>query len=173
MKRYRLFILIILVGLCRSAFSEPVQLVSAKQLQVGCAIGLTKVVPKSVDVNVNSDIFDIAMTWQCGSEPPVAIDKFEAEGSGPEIVTVFYRKNQIVVLARWLSKSSAADFQGYFYQVTAYDLNRNSKNISFTKRNDITDAFGDGYDGVMDGKKVTFPYTNAQLVRRRLSELGF
>jgi hypothetical protein len=71
-----------------------------------------------------------------------------------------------------VQNSSGADFQGYFYQITAYNPNRNGKNISFVRRGDISNAFGDGYDGVMDGKKVTFPYTNAQLVRRRLSEFG-
>jgi len=36
----------------------------------------------------------------------------------------------------------------------------------------ITKAFGDGYDGALNEKRVTFPYKNAASIGARLAALG-
>ena len=46
------------------------------------------------------------------------------------------------------------------------DVQRAKTTISITK------AFGDGYDGVLNGKHVAFPCKNAASIRARLAALG-
>ena len=112
------------------------------------------------------------LLWKCRGAATVEIGRIEAEGTGPEIATVFYRPNEIVTLARWTSASAGANFEGDFYQVDAFRLERASGRTSFWSGPEIAKAFGDGYDGVLDGKRVTFPYKHAVAIRARLLEPG-
>ncbi|RDU97443.1 hypothetical protein DWV00_19755 [Trinickia dinghuensis] len=131
-----------------------------------------KAYPAGIDPNVNATVFDQQLFWKCNGAQAVPVGTIGAEGSGPEIVTVFYRANEIVVLARWTSGSAAADFQGDFYQVNAFRLEQANNQTTFRAVSAITKAFGDGYDGVLNGKRVTFPYKNAASIRARLAALG-
>ncbi|WP_429253767.1 hypothetical protein [Paraburkholderia sp. GAS333] len=145
---------------------------SANQIRPGCSVVVHKQYPSGVDPNVNSTVFDQQLLWKCEGAQIVKIGTIEAEGGGPEIVTVFYRLNEIVVLARWTSASAGADFQGDFYQVSAFRLEKVGNQTAFKALPAITKAFGDGYDGLLDGKRVTFPYKNAASIRVRLAALG-
>ena len=145
---------------------------SAKQIRAGCSVVMHKTYPSGIDRNVNATVFDERLFWKCTGAEAVPVGTIEAEGSGPEIVTVFYRRNEIVVLARWTSGSAAADFQGDFYEVKAFHLENANNQTTFRAVPAITKAFGDGYDGVLNGKRVTFPYKNAASIRARLAALG-
>jgi len=153
-------------------FAESDVSLSAKQIRPGCVVILHKAYPSDTDPNVNATVFDEKIFWKCDGAEAVPVGTIEAEGSGPEIVTVFYRPNEIVVLARWTSGSAGADFQGDFYQVSAFRLDQTNNRTTFRAVPAITKAFGDGYDGVLNGKRVTFPYKNAASIRARLAALG-
>ncbi|PMS14785.1 hypothetical protein C0Z18_30275 [Trinickia dabaoshanensis] len=145
---------------------------SAKQIRPGCSVVIHKAYPAGIDPNVNATVFDRQLSWKCNGAEVVPIGTIEAEGSGPEIVTVFYRQNEIIVLARWPSDSAGADFQGDFYRVDAFRLERTNNQTTFRAVPAITHAFGDGYDGVLNGKRMAFPYKNAASIRARLAALG-
>lgn len=145
---------------------------SAKQIRPGCSVVMHKIYPSGIDRNVNATVFDEQLFWKCTGAEAVPVGTIEAEGSGPEIVTVFYRRNEIVVLARWTSGSAAADFQGDFYEVKAFHLENANNQTTFQAVQAITKAFGDGYDGVLNGTRVTFRYKNAASIRARLAALG-
>lgn len=154
------------------AFADGDVTLPAKQIRPGCSVILHKEYPPGTDPNVNSAVFDEQLLWKCAGAPTVKVGTIEAEGGGPEIVTVFYRKREIIVLARWTSGSAGADFQGDFYQVSAFRLEEVGNQTTFKALPAITKAFGDGYDGVLNGKPVTFPYKNAASIRARLTALG-
>lgn len=153
-------------------FADGDMTLSAKQIRRGCSVVVHKEYPPGVDPNINSASFDLQLLWNCDGAPTVKIGTIEAEGGGPEIVTVFYRPSEVVVLARWRSISPSADFQDDFYQVSAFRLEEAGKQPMFRALPAFTKAFGDGYDGVLDGRRVTFPYKNAESVRARLRALG-
>ena len=168
-------LLVLAIGLSAFSgqiFAESDVSLSAKQIRPGCSVVMHKVYPSGIDPNVNADVFDQQLFWQCSGAEAVPVGTIGAEGSGPEIVTVFYRRNEILVLARWTSGSAEADFQGYFYQVNAFRLEQASNQTTFRTVAAITKAFGDGYDGVLNGKRVAFPYKNAASIRARLAALG-
>ncbi|WP_162878263.1 hypothetical protein [Trinickia diaoshuihuensis] len=173
MKRINLLVIAIFLSLFSGRiFAEDDVLLSAKQVRPGCSVILHKAYPSDIDPNVNATVFDEQLLWKCAGAETVPIGTIEAEGSGPKIVTVFYRSNEIVVLARWTSSSAGADFQGDFYQVSAFHLEQQNNRTTFRAVPAITKAFGDGYDGVLNGKRVTFPYKNAASIRARLMALG-
>ncbi len=154
-------------------FADGDVTLSAKQIRHGCSVVMHKEYPAGIDPNVNSAVFDQQLLWKCDGAPTVKIGTIEAEGGGPEIVTVFYRPNEIVVLARWSSASAGADFQGDFYQVNAYRLvDDTGDHTTFESVPAITKVFGDGYDGLLDGKRVTFHYKTAASIRAHLAALG-
>jgi hypothetical protein len=153
-------------------FAEADAILSAKQLRPGCFVVMHKSYSSSIDPNINANVFNLKFLWKCADAETIQIGEIGAEGAGPEIVTVFYRANEIVVLARWASGSAGADFEGDFYQVNAFRLKQVNGQAKFEREPKITKAFGDGYDGVLDGRRVTFPYKTARSIRARLSELG-
>ncbi|WP_186014494.1 hypothetical protein [Burkholderia gladioli] len=75
-------------------------------------------------------------------------------------------------MARWRSDAASADFHGDFYQVSAFRLEEVGKQARFKAVLAVTKAFGDGYDGLLDGRRVRFPYKNAASIRTRLRALG-
>ncbi|HKR39524.1 MAG TPA: hypothetical protein VJU59_07555 [Paraburkholderia sp.] len=168
----RLTLSILLSAFCSQSFADADVVLPAKQLRPGCFVELHKTYPSSVDPNVNANVFDLHLLWKCGDAEAIPIGEVDAEGTGPEIVTVFYRPNEIVMLARWASGSAGADFAGDLYQVNAFRLQQVNGQAKFERVPEITKAFGEGYDGVLNGKHVTFPYKNAAAIRARLAALG-
>jgi hypothetical protein len=120
-----------LASFCSHVFAQGDVTLSAKQLRPGYIVKLHKTYAPSVDANVNGNVFDMHIVWKCMDEQAADVETISAEGSGPEIVTVFYRMNEIVVLARWTSQSVAADFQGDFYEVNAYRLVEDADGTAF------------------------------------------
>lgn len=171
-KRILLSLAISMSMLCGRIFAESDVSLSAKPIRPGCSVEIHKAYPSGVEPNVNATVFDQQFVWKCNGAEAVPIGTIGAEGSGADIVTVFYRPNEIVVLARWTSSSAAADFQGDFYQVDAFRLELANNQTTFRVVPAISKAFGDGYDGVLNGKRVTFPYKNAASIRKRLVALG-
>ena len=163
---------IFLSVLSGQSFAEGDATLSADQVRHGCSIVLHKIYRSDVDSNVNAAVFDQQILWKCTGADAIPIGTIGAEGNGPEIVTIFYRANEIVVLARWTSGSAGATFQGEFYQVNAYRLEKAGNRTTFRAEPNITKAFGDGHDGMLDDKRVTFPYKNAAAIHARLKELG-
>ncbi len=153
-------------------FADGDVALSAKQIRSGCSVAIHKEYPSGVDPNISSAVFDQQPLWECDGAEAVTIGRIEAERGGSEIVTVFYRANEVVVLARWASASAGADFQGDFYQASAYRLEAVGNKTTFKAIPAITKVFGDGYDGLFDGKRVTFPYKDAASICARLAALG-
>lgn len=112
-------------------FADGDMTLSAKQIRLGCSVVVHKEYPSGVDPNINSTAFDQQLRWKRDGTPTVKIGTIEAQGGGPEIVTVFYRPNEILVLARWRSDAASADFHGDFYRVSAFHLEEVGKQATF------------------------------------------
>ncbi len=142
---------------------------SAATLRAGCTVVLH---PQPIDEPGTGGAFDMQLLWQCRSGAPVSIGTIGAEGGGPEIVTVFYRPDEIVTLARWESSSPVADFQGEFYEVDAFRLVQHGGATAFVPVPAIRRAFGDGEDGTRGNTRRVFRYKTAAAIRARLAALG-
>jgi hypothetical protein len=170
--RILLVLVICLLAFAGRAFADGDVSFSGRQIRPGCAVVMHKAYPSGIDPNVDATVFDQQLFWKCRGAEAVAVGTIGAEGSGPGIVTVFYRPKEIVILARWTSGAVGADFQGDIYQVNAFRLEQANDQTTFRAVPAITKAFGDGYDGTLNGKRVTFPYKSAASIRARLAALG-
>jgi len=84
------------------------QKIPAEQIQKGCDLDFYAVPDGSPSIGRPGHSIDLR--WACVDQPPRVIDNYEIEGGSPDIVTVFYRKRQdVIVLVRWSTNSQAAD----------------------------------------------------------------
>jgi hypothetical protein len=148
--------------------------ISASSLREGCKIAFPKDVKYSHSDPLSSGSFDIRVMWMCVGSTDVEIDRYEIEGGSPEIVTVlFWKRQKAVILVRWSTNSQASDFQGDYYKVYVYDYNKNLTKKSFIRRGDIDKRFGEGWDGVLNGKQIVYKYKDAQSIKSRLKKIGY
>ncbi|WP_158940298.1 hypothetical protein [Burkholderia sp. S171] len=148
--------------------------ISANDLRKGCSIFFQKDFKYSDSDPLSSNIFNIQASWMCVGSQQIAIDRYEIEGSSPEILTVLFWKHQrAVILVRWATSSQASDFQGDYYRVYVYDYRKNNVKKPFVGRNDIDKRFGEGWDGILNGKKILYRYKDAKSIRSRLNKIGY
>ncbi|WP_321951734.1 hypothetical protein [Paraburkholderia bannensis] len=84
---------------------------------------------------------------------------------------MFYTKNRdVIVLVRW--DESFQDSKATRYKVFAYRYAGDISDTPFVKMDRLFRNFGDGYDGILNGKRTDFPFKTAAAIRKRLAELG-
>ena len=110
-----------------------------------------------------------------GNGRSIFVAKYEPEGgSTPRIVSIFtngrYPRKLFVIVA-WKSDAPALNTGGSIYQVFAYDELIEVRNGTPHLHEDISlgKRFGIGFDGVREGKSVSYKYKSASAVRRQLS----
>lgn len=148
--------------------------IAGNDLRAGCKIVFPKDIKHSDSDPLSSGNFDIKVIWTCIGTHEITIDRYEIDGDSPEIVTVFFWKNQkTVILVKWSTNSQASDFQGDYYRVYVYDYKKNQGEKPFVSRNDIDKKFGEGWDGILNGRKVVYQYKDAKSIRSRLKKIGY
>jgi hypothetical protein len=174
---------IVITLLVFALFSNPViaqidealsSTISATQLSAGCKIYFQKNIKHSDNDSLSSAGFDILSKWMCIGSHEMTIDQYEINGSSPVILTVLFWKHQkAVILVRWSTNSRASDFQGDYYKVYIYDYEKTNDKKPFTRRNDIDEKFGEGWDGILAGRKIVYQYKDAAKIRSRLEKIGY
>lgn len=143
-------------------------------LRAGCKIVFPKDNKRSDDDPLSTGNFEIEVIWTCIGTREITIDRYEIDGGSPEIVTVFFWKNQkTVILVKWPINLQASDFQGDYYKVYVYDYKKNQIEKPFVSRDDIDNKFGEGWDGILNDKKVVYRYKDAKSIKSRLRKIGY
>ncbi|WP_432260518.1 hypothetical protein [Cupriavidus sp. TMH.W2] len=169
-------VFLILVGVISQSISlsagELSKIFPAESIKRGCALEF-KQEPYPIAMNeLGTQPYNIVTNWFCGDSKSSEIDRYNAEGGSPQIITVlFWRKDSFVVLVKWSISSQAADFQGDFYKVYIYKYNHDGDGPPFIKQEKVMNKFGQGWDGMKKGAVVAYPYKNASSIRRRLRQL--
>lgn len=151
------------------AWTQPVSpnALAADGIAPGCRLLIGNYGHEPMDIKK----YNVSINWQCANSKPYVIDSYAAESAGPQIVTVFYtKKRDVIVLVKWPdvdSKSSAAAH----YKVFSYRYVGDISDTPFIRLDRLVERFGDGYDGIVNGKHVEYPFKNAASIRKRLAEL--
>jgi hypothetical protein len=118
--------------------------------------------------------YSIDLRWACRGQRARVIDHYEIDGGSPDIVTVFFRKGRdVIVLVKWSTNSQAADIQGDYYKTYIYRYQPKNFSNPFLIEHDVAAKLGEGWDGVIDGRPVRYPYKNALSIRKALDRLGY
>jgi hypothetical protein len=117
------------------------------------------------------DKYNVSITWQCANSKPYVLDSYSAESTGPQIVTVFYtKKRDVIALLKWQNVNSKSSDTAH-YKVFAYRYVGDISDTPFIRLDRLMERFGDGFDGIVNGKHVEYPFKNAASIRKRLAEL--
>jgi hypothetical protein len=158
-----------IVGWC-DEFS--LQKIPAERIQKGCDLEFYALPDGKPAIGRPNHSIDLR--WTCGDQPPRVIDNYEIAGGSPDIVTVFYRKRQdVMVLVKWSTNSQAADAQGDYYKIYVYRYTQRNSDKPFLLQPDVMKELGEGWDGTVDGRSVHFPYKDALSIRKALNRLGY
>lgn len=150
------------------------QQLPAEQIEKGCKLDFYAVNSADEFPAIGRPDYSIDARWACKGRPTRIVDTYEIEGGSPEIVTVFYRNKQdIVVLVKWSTNSQASDIQGDYYKIYIYRHTTGSLDNPFSRREDVMKKLGEGWDGEMDGKPVHYPFKDASSIRKALNRLGY
>ncbi|SCU73570.1 exported hypothetical protein [Cupriavidus necator] len=109
-----------------------------------------------------------------GSKRSIFVAIYEPDGgSTPRIVSAFTngrKLRKLFVIVAWGVDAPALNTGGSIYQVFIYDEKLDVSNGDSHLHEDISlgKRFGIGFDGVREGRKVTYKYKNASAVRRQL-----
>ncbi|WP_124800573.1 hypothetical protein [Paraburkholderia phosphatilytica] len=103
--------------------------------------------------------FPVATFIQDGPSSPQLVSAFE----------VFVEARQaLFLIVKWHYYLPGVDTEGDFYEVHAYDIQRTSQgDPRFLKDPLLSGKFGSGFDGKQEGKRVHFPYKDAQSILQK------
>lgn len=157
------------VAPCYSRDELPASL-PADVIRAGCSIFFSKDFHPIQDDPLSNPPFSIVNSWRCRDGENLPIDKYEINGSSPDVVTVFYwRRRDILVLVRWQVNSEAADYAGNYYELFAYTHSDKFGSPKFTRDNGIMKYFPPGFDGVdKNGVPVIYPFKDVPSIRKKL-----
>ncbi|WP_201699685.1 hypothetical protein [Paraburkholderia hiiakae] len=153
-----------------SAGASPDALL-ANEIRAGCTLRVVKYNIQPADF----DKYDLSLNWQCADHEQAIVDTYLSSNSDgesrPEIETVFYTKSRdVIVLVKW--DENYKDTKAARYKVFAYRYVGDISDTSFVKMDRLSRNFGDGYDGILNGKRTDFSFKTAAAIRKRLAELG-
>ncbi len=115
--------------------------------------------------------YQLSLNWQCTGKKPFVIDAYGADNGTPEVVTVFYTKNRdVIALLKW--QDGAKDSTVVRYKVFAYRYVGDISDTAFFRLDRLSERFGEGFDGVVNGKPVEYPFKTASSIRKQLAEFG-
>lgn len=105
----------------------------------------------------------------------IIIGHYDSEGASfPEIVSVFKacHPEKLFVIISWSADMPELNTGGNIYEVFAYDpkIVRVNGVKSLQSNDSLARKFGIGFDGVREGKYVTYKYKNAGVVKQQLSK---
>lgn len=144
--------------------------IPASAIRRGCSISFSKEYQPNPEDPLSNPPFSLIATWSCRDGERLPIDRYEINGSSPEIVTVLYwDRRDIVVLVKWPVSSAASDYSGDYYEVFAYQYEKGRDSSRFVIDRSVTDHFPAGFDGsTKDGNPVVYPFKEAASIRARL-----
>ncbi|MCM3607678.1 hypothetical protein [Cupriavidus pauculus] len=119
-----------------------------------------------VDMRLITDKSDLVMVGHYppeGASPPAIVSVFKA--CAPE---------KLFVIVSWSADIPALNTGGSIYEVFAYDpqiININGVK-SLHSNDSLARKFGVGFDGLREGRKVTYKYKKAAVVKQQLNKWG-
>jgi len=152
---------------------EIVDEIKADKMKPGCRIGFQRNFLADVNDPLSTPPYSIDVKWMCGGARPVQVDRYDVQGGSPTIAGVVYGKRRTVaILVKWSVNSRAADVQGDYYKIYAYEL-LNSKTLPLVQNKKLMKQLGDGWIGNDHGREVRFPLSNAPAIKMALDRLGY
>jgi hypothetical protein len=146
--------------------------IPAEQMEEGCDLEF-RALPDG-EPAIGQSNHSVNLRWMCESQIPRVIDNYEIEGSSPDIVTVFYRRRQdVIVLVKWSTNSWASDVQGDYYKIYVYRYTQKNPSKPFMPQLDIMRKLGEGWGSMIGKKQVHYPYKDAASIRSALDKLGY
>jgi hypothetical protein len=140
---------------------------SAGNIQPGCNLKIVRYGYDPSDVKK----YGLSLNWQCADSNPSIVDSYAVDNVSPEVVTVFYtKKRDVVVLVRW--KNQTQDSVTTRYKVFAYRYVGDISDTPFVRLDRLSERFGEGFDGIVNGKQTEYPFKTAADIRKRLAEFG-
>jgi hypothetical protein len=169
-----IFTALILAGVTSSSLvvhaESPFVVPSTKKLRIDFFS-----VPEWIEVNRIEGLPEqllLKLVDQKGNETPIA--SFSQDGpASPELVSIFKNKVNsheiLFVILKWHYYLSGVNTEGYYYEVHAYQAQRNKgRQEQLSENRQISELFGSGFDGKQEGKEVHFRFKDAPSVRRAL-----
>ncbi|CAB5278214.1 hypothetical protein LGN04_29930 [Burkholderia multivorans] len=152
------------------AGNESPDKISANSVENGCDLIFSKELHPLPNDPLSAPPYDVAAQWICRDGQDISFDKYAINGSSPTVATVlFWRRRYIVVLVKWTTNSSAADYVGDYYEVFVYRHQQVNGAASIAKDDAVTKLFSPGWDGyAKSGEKITYPYKDAASIRKLL-----
>jgi hypothetical protein len=149
-----------------------IQRLPADQIQNGCNLSLYALETESPALGRPDHSLDLR--WACNDGQTKIIDTYEIEGGSPSVETILYRKNRdIVALVKWESNSQAADIVGDYYKIYVYQYDPENLVSPFHSDKETMKKLGEGWEGVMNGRRVHFPYKDAASIRKALDRFEY
>ena len=153
-------------ALVRAGEKSPDAL-SASDIQPGCNL---KVVRYGYEPS-NIRKYGLSLNWQGEDSKPSVVDSYAADNVSPEVVTVFYtKKRDAIVLIKWQDQTQ--DSVATRYKVFAYRYVGDISDTPFVRLDRLSERFGEGFDGIVNGKQTEYPFKTAADIRKRLTEFG-
>ena len=117
----------------------------------------------------------VDMTLITDKSGVVLVGHYPPEGaSPPAIVSVFKAcvPEKLFVIVSWNADIPALNTGGSIYEIFAYDPKIvNIDGVKSLLSNDsLARKFGVGFDGIREGRKVTYKYKNAGVVKQQLNK---
>ncbi|MDH6151995.1 MULTISPECIES: hypothetical protein [Paraburkholderia] len=109
-----------------------------------------------------------------GDAIPISI--FNQDGlTFPELASIFKNKvdgkQVLFAIVKWRYYLSGVDTEGDYYEVHAYEAQKNENGeIVFSENKKISNFYGSGFDGKQEGKIVKFRFKNASAIRNSLRQ---
>jgi hypothetical protein len=169
-----IFTLMALLSVCVTSSSwaagESPDQIAADSIRSGCFVSFSKELHPVADDPLSTPPFDVLANWRCDDGEQLPIDRYEVNGSSPEVATVFYwKKTNIIVLVKWTISSQASDYEGGYYKVFIYQYKRASDQSTLTRDDLAMKSFPPGWDGSKkNGKPLSYPFKDAASIRRKL-----
>ncbi len=178
MKRIAMIVMVLwcalnMIGASHAAHQSQEEF-SADAIRLGCTVSFPKQFHAISDDPLSTPLFDVSVEWHCRDGETAIIDKYEIDGSSPEISTFFYwQGHSMVVLVKWSVNSQASDYVGDYYKVFSYRYERVGAEGRFVKNETIMKNFPAGLDGrSKNGLRIIYPFKNAASIRKRLQRLN-
>ncbi|WP_157025142.1 hypothetical protein [Paraburkholderia heleia] len=147
----------------------------ADAIRGGCSISFSKKFHPVQGDFLSTPPFSILSSWKCRDGEELSIDKYEINGSSPDLITVFYwERRNIVTLVKWRVNSEISDYSGDYYRVFAYIYSTKFGSPKFIRDDDLMKHFPAGFDGfTKDGEPVIYPFKDAASIRKKLRSINF
>ncbi|VEA72971.1 Uncharacterised protein [Serratia rubidaea] len=115
-------------------------------------------------LNADDEHPDLKVSYvpdRCHPKINLVFDSFSYNGETANIESVFWGKGKykenLFIIVSWVYNLDGISTVGKYYSVFSYDYNK----ISMVRNNKLTDLFGSGQDGFVDGRIVKYKFKTA------------